>query len=204
MEGTTSEVFRIVTLSSGISRGSNLLAINDYFREKANNFSIEYAVFTSVKAPAIDKCRVSQIPYIVFSARNMELFEKSMLEIILDKQIHLIVLCGFLKRLSSSFIDSIEIPILNIHPALLPRFGGLGMYGMAVHEAVFASQETHSGATVHLVDDHYDHGRIIAKEEISISGCKSANEIADKVLTVEHMLYPRAIVSYLQATKSVC
>ncbi|HPF09562.1 MAG TPA: formyltransferase family protein, partial [Candidatus Cloacimonadota bacterium] len=197
MERTASEVRRIITLSSGYSRGSNLLAIHHYFADAKLPVCIQNAIFSSTKAPAILACEAEGIPATVIPAKDMTFFEYAVLKIIRDQQIELVALCGFMKLLSQEFINTCGIPILNIHPALLPRYGGAGMYGSNVHEAVFAAGEKRSGATIHLVDPIYDHGRIIAQRSIDISDCASPDEIAQKVLSMEHYLYPRAIERYL-------
>lgn len=113
------------------------------------------------------------------------------------EKIDLIALAGFMSLLGGDFLTSVGIPVVNIHPALLPKYGGPGMYGMRVHEAVFASGDKVSGATVHLVDPVYDHGEIIAQKQVDISACRSPEEIAGLVLRVEHQLYAPAIYQYL-------
>lgn len=120
-----------------------------------------------------------------------------MLELCRQERIELIALAGFMKLLSPAFLDRTGIPVLNIHPALLPKYGGQGMYGIRVHEAVFDAGERFSGATVHLVDPIYDHGEIIAQEQVDISDCHSPEAIAAKVLEIEHGIYARAIYDFL-------
>ncbi|HOI30803.1 MAG TPA: phosphoribosylglycinamide formyltransferase [Melioribacteraceae bacterium] len=110
--------------------------------------------------------------------------------------IDLIVLAGFLKKIPDSFVDSFENRIINIHPALLPNYGGKGMYGLNVHKAVFENNETVSGATVHFVDKIYDNGKIISREKIDISDCKNPVEIAERVLKIEHELLPFVVEKF--------
>jgi folate-dependent phosphoribosylglycinamide formyltransferase PurN len=124
-------------------------------------------------------------------------FEQELLIHLKSHNIDLLALAGFLKLLSDAFCKYAAIPILNIHPALLPAYGGKGMYGMAVHEAVYAKHEKISGATIHMVDPIYDHGRIIAQKEANVSHCQSPQEVATEVLKVEHKLYGRAIREFL-------
>jgi threonylcarbamoyladenosine tRNA methylthiotransferase MtaB len=204
VERTAPEVRRIITLSSGHSRGSNLLAIHRYLSDADLPISIRFAIFSSAKAPAIDACEEQGIACKVIPAKDMRFFEQELKILIRSEGICLIALCGFMKLLSVDFIESCGIPILNVHPALLPNYGGQGMYGSKVHEAVFAAGEKRSGATIHLVDPIYDHGRILAQKTVDISACKSAAEIAAKVLEIEHYLYPRAIAALLnvEATSS--
>lgn len=197
MERTASEVRRVITLSSGHSRGSNLLAIHRYIQENALPIVLHSAVFTSSKAPAVAECLQRGIPTRVISARDMRCFETELLSLIKNQEISLIALCGFMKLLSADFIAACGIPILNIHPALLPKYGGVGMYGSRVHEAVFTAGEQRSGATVHLADPVYDHGRILAQKSVDITECKTHEEIGATVLQVEHFLYPRTIAALL-------
>ncbi len=123
------------------------------------------------------------------------------MELCQTENIDLIALAGYMKLLSASFLENIGLPVLNIHPALLPKYGGPGMYGIRVHAAVFAAGEKISGATVHLVDPLYDHGKIIAQEQLDISDCPSAEVIAARVLAVEHRIYAPAIHAFLSQNK---
>ena len=108
----------------------------------------------------------------------------------------LICLCGWLKKLTVP--RRWEGRILNIHPGLLPRFGGPGMYGMHVHRAVLAAGEAESGATVHLVDAEYDHGRILAQARVPVLPGDSAEALQQRVYAAEMDLYPRALAAFLQ------
>ncbi|MCZ7612509.1 MAG: formyltransferase family protein [Ignavibacteriaceae bacterium] len=108
----------------------------------------------------------------------------------------MIVLAGFLKLIPENFIKTFRSKIINIHPALLPHFGGPGMFGINVHQAVYKSSAQVSGATVHFVDETYDTGRIIAQRCVDISGVNSPEEIAERVLDVEHQLLPYVIEKF--------
>jgi phosphoribosylglycinamide formyltransferase-1 len=98
-----------------------------------------------------------------------------------------------MKRLHPRVIDAYRNRIVNIHPGLLPKHGGEGMYGMHVHEAVISAGEKVTGATVHLVDEEYDHGAIILQRKVPVSPEDTPETLAEKVLAVEHILYPEAI-----------
>jgi formyltetrahydrofolate-dependent phosphoribosylglycinamide formyltransferase len=119
-------------------------------------------------------------------------------------RIDLVVLAGYLKRVQSKVISEYAGRIVNIHPALLPAFGGEGMYGARVHEAVIESGAKESGATVHLVDDEYDRGPIVAQWRIPVEPSDTATSLAARVLNVEHIVYPRAIemIALLQQLES--
>lgn len=114
-------------------------------------------------------------------------------DVLITKEIDLIVLAGYLKMLPESLIESFENKIINIHPALLPSFGGKGMYGINVHKAVYDSSAMISGATVHFVNKNYDEGLIIAQRAIDITNVQSPEEIAAKVLKIEHELLPYVV-----------
>ena len=119
-------------------------------------------------------------------------------------RIDLVVLAGYLKRIQSKVIREYAGRMVNIHPALLPAFGGEGMYGARVHEAVIASGAKETGATVHLVDDEYDRGPIVAQWRIPIEASDTPTTLAARVLNVEHIVYPRAIemIALLQQLES--
>jgi formyltetrahydrofolate-dependent phosphoribosylglycinamide formyltransferase len=113
-------------------------------------------------------------------------------------EVSLVVLAGYLKLIPLDLIENFENRIINIHPALLPSFGGKGMYGMNVHRAVFNSSAKVSGASVHLVDKTYDTGKIIAQKCIDISDVKSPEEIAERVLKVEHQILPEVVKAFAE------
>ncbi|MCA1481146.1 formyltransferase family protein, partial [Bradyrhizobium sp. NBAIM08] len=110
--------------------------------------------------------------------------------------VEMIVLAGYMRRIPDGLIACFPERILNIHPALLPDFGGPGMYGMHVHEAVIAAGARESGATVHLVDGEYDTGRIVAQRRLVVEPGETAETLAARVLTIEHELYPRAVIAW--------
>jgi phosphoribosylglycinamide formyltransferase-1 len=190
-------LFNIAVLCSGMSRGSNLRAMAQYFQDNNLPIRICFVVRTKAEAPVTEVCDEFNITCNLLPYKNRELFEEKVLFLCQYHGVHLIALAGFLKKLSPVFIREARIPILNIHPALLPNYGGEGMFGITVHKTVFASGDTESGATVHLVDSRYDHGKIIAREKTLITGCTSPEEIAQEVLKAEHKLYGKAIWDYL-------
>jgi len=181
---------RISVFVSG--HGSNLKAILNYpelkekivvkwvITDKPHCKALDIAKENNISSYCIDKGKIAE-EYIYLT----ELFKKDNIE--------LIVLAGFLKLLPTTFVNNFKKRIINIHPALLPSYGGKGMYGMNVHKAVFESGDRESGATIHFVDETYDTGFIIAQEKIDISQCSSPEEIAASVLNVEHQLLPEAI-----------
>ncbi len=191
-------MFNIAVLSSGHSRGSNLRAIAEYFRVNNLPVKIAFVIRTVADAPITEVCDEYNLTCHHLSIRDKDKFEAKVKYLTEYHQVHLIALAGFLKCLSSDFIDTVNVPVLNIHPALLPRFGGKGMYGIAVHRAVLAAGDIVSGPSVHIVNSAYDEGEIIAQEKVDVSACHTAEEIASLVLMAEHRLYGRAIWAYLK------
>ena len=173
-------------------RGSNLRAVLDSPALK-NLIQVKAVVGDKLYCPAFDIAKNFSIP--VYSVGKKDgFFSFDDLEVIFkDFKIDLIVLAGFLKLIPDNFIRAFRNMIINIHPALLPSFGGSGMYGMNVHKAVFESSAQVSGASVHFVDETYDTGKIIAQRCVDISEVKSPEEIAERVLSIEHQLLPYVI-----------
>ena len=197
MERTASGSHKIAVFCSGISRGSNLEAMHRYFVQYDLPVRISLAVFSRSDSPACALAGKLGICSAIIPTKDLVQFEHQALEICQQNSIELIALAGFMKQLSQNFIQSVQIPILNIHPALLPKYGGKGMFGMAVHEAVFAEGDTLSGASIHLVDSIYDHGKILAQKQVDIYHCATPEEIAAKVLICEHELYGQTIHQFL-------
>jgi phosphoribosylglycinamide formyltransferase-1 len=138
----------------------------------------------------------TKISHNVFTKREFH-DEVYFLEMLRQYQIDFIILAGFLWLIPEYLVKEYKDRILNIHPALLPKYGGKGMYGKNIHQAVFEAGDQESGLTVHLVNEKYDDGRILHQEKIDISNCKSAAEIDQLILKEEHRLYPKVIEEYI-------
>jgi len=119
-------------------------------------------------------------------------------KILINCNIDLICLAGYMKRIPEKIINHFKFCILNIHPSLLPKFGGKGYYGIRVHQAVVSSNEKETGATVHFVDNKYDNGPIILQKKIKISSEDSPESISDKVLLIEHEIYPKVVKAFCE------
>jgi formyltetrahydrofolate-dependent phosphoribosylglycinamide formyltransferase len=186
----------VLTLAIFVSgRGSNLRAILESPRLK-NLIDIKAVVGDKVDCPAFEIAKKFSIP--IYSVGKKEGFISfdELRSIISDLKIDLIVLAGFLKLIPENFVAQFRNKIINIHPALLPSFGGAGMYGMNVHRAVFESSVQVSGASVHFVDEKYDTGKIIAQKCVDISDVKSPEEISERVMRIEHQLLPEVIEKF--------
>lgn len=120
-------------------------------------------------------------------------FVRTLLSRLEEHRVNFIVLAGYMKRIPAAIVQAFRDRIINIHPALLPSFGGPGMYGRFVHEAVIRSGVSFSGATVHVVDEEYDRGRIILQRSISLDPGETPDTLAAKISSIEHELYPEAI-----------
>ena len=124
--------------------------------------------------------------------------EELLCKVLLENDVHLLCLAGYMKLLPKSIVHQYQNRILNIHPAPLPQFGGKGFYGIKVHEAVIASGTKESAVTVHFVDEYYDHGKIIAQKKIEVRNGETAESLAERVLKVEHELYPQVIKAFCE------
>ena len=118
---------------------------------------------------------------------------KAIINTFRSHRVDIICLAGYMKKLGDKVLDAFKNKVLNIHPALLPKFGGSGMYGNFVHQAVLAAGEKVSGPTVHLVDNNYDHGRILAQKYVDVYPDDTVETLAARVLEQEHILYPETL-----------
>jgi phosphoribosylglycinamide formyltransferase 1 len=156
---------------------------------------VELVISNRSAAGALDRARRAGVTAKVIDTGNLtsEDAAAALLTELDAHQIDLIVLAGYLKLIPISVVERYPHRILNIHPALLPSFGGPGMYGIRVHQAVLASGARVSGASVHLVDERYDEGKIVAQWPVPVYPIDTAAELAARVLRVEHLLLPATI-----------
>jgi phosphoribosylglycinamide formyltransferase 1 len=192
---------RLAVLASG--RGSNLQAIIDHFDNLARERIARVVLVASnkVDSAALVRGATAAIDIAHFDAADDG---SELLALLRKSRIDLVVLAGYLKRIPSKVVREYAGRIMNIHPALLPAFGGEGMYGARVHEAVIASGAAESGVTVHLVDDDYDRGPIVAQWRVPVEKSDTAESLAARLLNVEHIVYPRTVemVAMLQQLES--
>lgn len=185
---------RISVFASG--SGSNAEKFFEFFQDDPEIEII--SVFTNNKsAGVIERAKRFNIPHHVFNRTYWESGEE-ILKILKEEQANFIVLAGFMLLLPPEIIKAYPDRIFNIHPALLPKFGGKGMYGMHVHRAVKEAQESKSGITIHLVNEQYDEGQIIAQSACPIDPSDSAEEIAKKILALEHENYPKVVAEVIR------
>lgn len=177
---------RIAIFASG--SGTNAQNIMHYFD---TNRKVDVSLVLSNKADAkvIERAAKYNVPTVTFN-RDEFYNSSKILDLLKDKDIDLIVLAGFLWLVPENILKAYPNKIINIHPALLPKYGGKGMYGMKVHEAVLANSDNETGITIHYVNENYDEGDIIYQAKCYAKRVKSADEIADRVHQLEYEYYP--------------
>ena len=184
---------RIVLFASG--SGSNVENIVNYFSDKSP-ITVTAVLTNKRDAKVIDRCNRLHINALYF---NKHAFAKSncVLNILLSMKPDLIVLAGFLWKIPENLIDAFPNKIINIHPALLPKYGGKGMYGMNVHRAVKENKEKETGITIHYVNANYDEGAIIKQAKTTVSPEDTPEEIAGKIHELEYAHFPKVIEKIL-------
>ncbi len=184
---------RIAIFASG--SGSNAEEILNYFE---HHQTIEIVLLLSNNPTAFALTRASKfnVPTLVFTK---EIFKDTtnVLDWLAEKEVTHIVLAGFLWLIPAYLTQHFAGKIINIHPALLPKFGGKGMYGMHVHESVKSTGEKETGITIHLVDDKYDEGKILFQESCPVLESDTPSEIANKVHALEYNRYPKVIEQWI-------
>ncbi len=157
--------------------------------------AITVVISNNEKAGVINVASFYKIPCETVSLKNKTDFQQAKLyfEILEKYEVDFIVLAGYLKKLPKEITTAFPGKIVNIHPALLPAYGGPGMYGKHVHEAVIAAEEKESGITIHYVDEVYDHGQIIFQAKCAVENIDTADDLAKKILALEHKYYTSVI-----------
>ncbi len=185
----------IVILASG--SGTNAEAIIQYF-SPSTTLKIPLIISNNPEAKVLERSKNHHIPTAVYD-RN-DFYKTDRVRNVLQ-EIHpdLIILAGFLWKIPESIIAAFPRQIINIHPALLPRYGGKGMYGNHVHRAVLENHEKETGITIHYVDEHYDNGQIIAQFTTQLAPGETLESLLPKISRLEHHHYPRVIEKLLTA-----
>lgn len=184
----------IVIFASG--NGTNCENIIRFFSHD-NDVKVAAVITNNASAKVIDRARKWNVPVRVMTRNDINDREK-LLPVLEEYATRLVVLAGFMLFIPDFLVEAYEGRIINIHPSLLPKYGGKGMYGMNVHEAVKANGETESGITIHHVSNEYDKGRIIAQFSTPLSPGDSAEDIAMKVHELEYKHYPEVIEQLLK------
>jgi len=183
---------KIVIFASG--SGTNAENIIKHF--KSTNTATVVSVFTNnPNAKVIERAKNFEIPTEIFSKE--ELFSGKVLQKILTIAPDLIVLAGFLLKLPESIVESYSNNIINIHPALLPKYGGKGMYGMNVHRAIVENKEKETGITIHFVNENYDEGNIIFQKKVTVLVTDTPEVVAEKIHELEQKYFPSVVEDVL-------
>ena len=181
----------------GSGRGSNFKSLLDAIDAgRVRDVRCVLVVSNNADAGIFDHARRQGIAVLQWSRKmyaSDEAYCAAMLAALREARADLIVLAGYMKFLPAPIIAAYRNRILNIHPALLPSFGGTGMYGLHVHRAVLAAHEPLTGATVHIVDEEYDHGPIVIQRTVPVLASDSPESLAARVLEMEHHILPEAV-----------
>ncbi|MCK0123314.1 phosphoribosylglycinamide formyltransferase [Gelidibacter sp. F2691] len=188
---------RIVIFASG--SGTNAENLIKYFHNRETG-SVIQVLTNNPHAKVLDRCKTLKVSALSF---NRIAFTQTddVLNILKASQPDLIVLAGFLWKFPDFILHEFPDKVINIHPALLPKYGGKGMYGSFVHEAVVANKETETGITIHYVNEHYDEGAIIFQEKYEVSPTDTAETVAAKIHDLEMEHFPQVVEKLLLSEK---
>ena len=173
-------------------RGSNLRSLIKYSKTKKSLIRIVLVVSDKFSAKGLNYASKSNINNIVIKYSNRKSFEDRLFKLLRRNNVDLICLAGFMKILSGKFIKKLNKTILNIHPSLLPKYKGLNTHNRAIQ-----NKDKYSGATVHIVNDKLDSGKIILQKKVKILKSDTRKSLEKKVLKIEHKIYPKAIIKLL-------
>jgi phosphoribosylglycinamide formyltransferase 1 len=189
-------VKNIAIFASGT--GSNAQKIIDGPDGKRSTlYKVSLIICNNPRAGVLDIAKKENIPSVVIE--KMRFFHgDAYVDLLKEKEIDLVVLAGFLWKLPGALIDAFPRKIINIHPALLPKYGGKGMYGNHVHETVIKAKEKESGITIHYVDEHYDNGDIILQLKCPVFDNDTAASLSSRIHKLEHQYYPRVVEGLAQ------
>lgn len=185
---------RIIIFASG--SGSNAQRIIEHFNTHTDKAQVVAVYCNNPRAYVIERCKQLNVQCRVFNRKDF--YENNqVLSWLKEDNAELIVLAGFLWLIPAELIRAFPEQIINIHPALLPAYGGKGMYGHHVHEAVIANKETQSGITIHLVNEEYDKGKILFQATTPVTPDDTPDKLAQKIHVLEHTHFPQVIEAYL-------
>ncbi|HZY79031.1 MAG TPA: phosphoribosylglycinamide formyltransferase [Cyclobacteriaceae bacterium] len=188
-------MYRLAILVSG--NGTNAEAIMKHFADHPQ-IKVGLLLSSNPDAYALERAKKFTVETAVFDRKQFK-HSDHVVHILLEKNITHIVLAGFLWLIPENLLKAFPGRIVNIHPALLPKHGGKGMYGMNVHEAVKAAGDLQTGITIHLVNDQYDEGEVLSQKIVDVDPDDTAADIADKVHKLEYETYPAVIESWIKA-----
>lgn len=190
---------KIVLFASG--SGSNVEKISSYFQEN-QQAEISHIFCNNIRAKVFERANRLEVTALHFDRESF--YETpEVLHLLQDANPDLIVLAGFLWKMPINIIQTFEGKIINIHPSLLPKYGGKGMYGMNVHNAIIENKESETGMTIHYVTEQYDEGEIIFQAKTTVTAEMTAQDVALAVQKLEHLHYPKVIHKLLDKELSI-
>jgi phosphoribosylglycinamide formyltransferase-1 len=192
-------VNKIAIFASG--SGTNAENLIKYFKDKLNLAQIVLVLTNNKNAGVINKCKKLAVPVFILNNSHFENTE-NLINLLKKNKVDWIVLAGFLRKINPLLIAEFPKRIINIHPALLPKYGGKGMYGHFIHEAVVAAAEKESGITIHFVNENYDEGTIIFQVHCMIDKNENATTLAAKIHDLEQRHFPVVLEQLLQKEES--
>jgi phosphoribosylglycinamide formyltransferase-1 len=176
--------------------GTNAQAIMDACGAGRINAEVVVVVSNNATAHVLERAANASVPHeVVNSARypGEGVEDRTLVEVLRRRGVELVVLAGYMKKLGPAVLEAFRNRIINVHPALLPKHGGKGKYGIHVHESVIASGDAQTGVTVHVVDERYDHGAILGQTVVPVEAGDTPETLQTRVLAVEHRFYPEII-----------
>ena len=182
-------------------RGSNMTAIIDACERGYLLANVEIVISDNPDAEALTIAKERKISTIHFDTpvcKNLRLLDMSIYEVLRNYEVDFVLLAGYMKMIGPLVLSAFEGKILNVHPSLLPKYGGQGMYGINVHRAVIDAGEKKSGATIHLVNSDYDKGKILGQNSVIVDKDDTPDSLAKKVLKIEHSLYVETLKKIIE------
>ncbi len=181
--------------------GSNFINIYNNIINGKINANLNILISNNPNCQAVNFAKNNGINYSIINKFRCKSIMDEILDVLNNNNIHLVLLAGYMKKIPEVVVNKYSRKIINIHPALLPKFGGAGFYGMNIHEAVIKNREKETGITIHFVDNDYDTGEIIYQEKIKVKNEDSPDTLAKRVLELEHKIYPEIVRQFCDKYK---
>jgi len=197
------KIFNIAIIASG--NGTNAQSIINACGSGilATFARVVVIVSNNSRAGVVKRAIAHEIPFYHVSEKKYGInMDRILVSILQEEEVDLVLLAGYMKKINKRVIRQFPDSILNIHPALLPKHGGKGMYGLKVHESVIAAKDTLTGVTVHLVNEEYDAGDIVEQIQVPVHENETAEELQKRVLIYEHVVYPDAVLKLIKERSS--
>ncbi|MEX2380005.1 MAG: phosphoribosylglycinamide formyltransferase [Vicingaceae bacterium] len=183
-------MINIAIFASGT--GSNAIRLQEHFSKLNAGVEVKLLVCNKADAPVVHRMKALNVPVLILTNKELEAGD-TLLGKLIEHNIDWIVLAGFLRKIPDNLVAAYSNRIINIHPSLLPKYGGKGMYGMRVHQAVIENKERESGISIHLVNEKYDDGKILFQKSCVVHPEDQAEEVARKVQALEHEYFPQVV-----------